>query len=629
MKILSAKWLLISLLSTCMWGTVVANGLTPQCIDVTPLDPITFCGCTWGAVLYEGEAVIDAEVMLSYGDVMTQASTNVDVSGFGFEHVYQLSAAFDLPNDIVARRGDLLTWQATYGGETVTRTVRALPGFAPEHVYDSLIGEITTLLPNLQRVMFTIPEQGVWTALDSVAGYAETIVQRGNTEWVGGAVVHTADTVWIGGASGILERNLNDGTMTTHDFATDILDMAIDRTGTVWALVLPSDQSPEQLYRYDGSSWEAVAMPITAIRVVDNPMTGGIVVGGWLDSGAIAEYVDGAWLDHVDVPNDVYAVAVDHIGEIWAGTLDNGVYHFSNDGQEHFEVTNGLPTNIIFDIATSDTAVYIAGEPSGTATGTIGRYDLATGAWQTWPLEGSGLPEGTIDGVTAKVSRLAVSDNDNVFAITNTGIHQLRGDSWWQTRPVENGGITVLAANGVHTFAAGQQLHQFDADAFPGVSPVATIDSAIFDADRTIALSGTGLEDEPDDAHIVGWDWMSGETLLCNSASCEIQAHEIETDICADQASAPISFRVQDDEGEWSEAVETTIICPTLPTVTNTPQPTDTSTPQPIATNTPAPTEVPLAVSLQTPTAKPTIALWVWLSLILVGVGWMCAIRIK
>ena len=85
------------------------------------------------------------------------------------------------------------------------------------------------------------------------------------------------------------------------------------------------------------------------------------------------------------------------------------------------------------------------------------------------------------------------------------------------------------------------------------------------------------MEDEPDDAHIVAWEWMSGETLLCNSAECVVRPGELGTNLCMDQDMPPITFRVQDDEGEWSEADTSQLTCPAVVTSITTQNQTATT----------------------------------------------------
>ena len=51
-----------------------------HCVGVGPL-PLNedFCGCTWGQVLFRGQAVAGATVTLAFGDDVTTTVTGLDV----------------------------------------------------------------------------------------------------------------------------------------------------------------------------------------------------------------------------------------------------------------------------------------------------------------------------------------------------------------------------------------------------------------------------------------------------------------------------------------------------------------------------------------------------------------------
>jgi ligand-binding sensor domain-containing protein len=231
----------------------------------------------------------------------------------------------------------------------------------------------------------------------------------------------------------------------------------------------------EGLIVFDGSRlWQmrprdAAARKITALL----PTPGGRLLLGTESAGVLA--YDGTRLQafHPSLAHlHVTALAGD-AADLWVGTRDQGVVHWHAGQVERWNAENGLPDAQVLAIEAAGDLVFV-GTPMGAAVFRAGRFDrvLAPGVFaNALLLRDRDLLIGTFDegvvrvplearpvraaafarGLTGSPVRRLFASGGAAFALTDSGLRQLRGaDSWAPvvTRPpgqFTNANISALA----------------------------------------------------------------------------------------------------------------------------------------------------------------------------------------
>lgn len=293
MKICFSLLLLVLGCSLAQTETLFAQiPLGRHCFDTgpLPLDDPDFCGCTWGHVYYNGQPVSGAEVVLTVGSETVDHTSvlNQDIEETPF---YSLSGA-----NIGATRGDLMTLSVALAGETISRTIKAIPGEDGQ-----------------QFVNLVIPQQGEWTPWIS-GGYTRTLAiddaQNGGT----------ANTiVWASGADGLVSIDLIDDSMTAHTLPWDaatIRDIDFTADGNVWATGV------HDLAQFDGNQWLDYDIPFAdTIRAsAIDPTTDAIWVGGGDSTGQLAVYDGAEWQSTNRIAAPITDLAFDAAGNLWVST---------------------------------------------------------------------------------------------------------------------------------------------------------------------------------------------------------------------------------------------------------------------------------------------------------------------
>ena len=116
----------------------------------------------------------------------------------------------------------------------------------------------------------------------------------------------------------------------------------------------------------------------------------GTLLAGTEGGGLLAMRPDGDWRQDESFPavggKSVFALAVDGMGRIWAGTLDRGVCVNDGDGWSSFGIEKGLPGNRVFAVSAADNGdVWLATD------GGVSFYEQATGTLRNFG-RWSGLP---------------------------------------------------------------------------------------------------------------------------------------------------------------------------------------------------------------------------------------------
>ena len=509
-------------------NSIQAVPMGRHCGDVgpLPLDDPDFCGCTWGEVLFRGQPVANASLSLSFnGQTITATSESNQLETFPF---------FDLTaHELGASRGDVFTLIAVYAGQTISRTIRAWPGTDGE-----------------QHVTMAFPEVGVWKPLVN-GGFTRTLAIDDNI-------------LWAGGPAGLLSLDLTTG-------LSQILPLPWGEA-TVQALTVTPDShlwvaNTSAVAEWDGVDWYTHTLPFTAtLRTLVASATGNRVWAGGGDTTGYVAIYDGEWQkigEFASAP--VTTMAVDNSGRLWAGTWGRGVY-FQNGsgGWLNRRTTDGLPSDNVLSLTAAADEIWVGTSPylSGQGPrGGIGKYTLSTGLWQRYGLN-EGLPADTgFPQAPADVYGLAVG-NGRAWAVTAQGVFIGLGERWWEHTPLHGlpaeTGRAVIARGETAVVALANTLYQLSPDEMVGERPLAGIEAqtettTTLSVGQPLVLQGTGQDNDEATQRLVGWEWW-GENgrLLCSQAACTLPYEFVNL--------APgvqtLFYRVQDDEGVWSESME-------------------------------------------------------------------------
>lgn len=472
--------------------------LPPHCIGAgpVPLNEPDFCGCTWGAVYYRGQAVTAAPVTLTFGGQQTVSQTRQQVAND--PPLYHISGS-----SLGAKKNDTMTVTVTFAGQTVTRAFRAWPDTEGE-----------------QELPLVLPEQGVWTSWNN-GDYTQALAAVG-------------DTIWAGGAAGLLAVNVVTNAQTPHTLPWSdqtVIAIAVATNGEVWVA------GPHNLARYKNNQWLNVTPPFAAkIRTLAaDPTNSNIWVGGGDGSDALAKY-DGAWHTVTALDGPVATLVVDKTGTIWAGTLGNGLYAHAatgniNSGWLHYQTENGLASDYVLSSAADAQGVWFGTRPylSGEGPrGGITHYQFADDSWQTYTTT-HGLPaDSTFPDAPAPIYALTVDAQGRPLAGTPKGVYLQGAPTQWVSDLAATDDVNAVIQSGHYIVAARQSaLWRLDRTVTPGTAPMVTITGPanrnISQAETlTLHASATDTDNiqQGGASQILAWDWQSDRVgSLCTTAN--------------------------------------------------------------------------------------------------------------
>lgn len=526
-------FLLISLLQLSLPQSVFAEEDTPnspRCVGSGPIsttDDEFFCGCTWGAVYYRGQPVIDAPVSILFNaKALTQESAHYTDNPYPY---YGMSAA-----TLGAKRSDLLTVTTEFAGATVSRSFRA----QPDHEKN-------------QEVSLVIPETTVWKNLLPQSDASALLV--------------VGNTLWAGGKDGLLSLNLASGISTTHSLpwqSQSVVALAHTQNSHIWAA------GAHSLAEFDGTTWQDRSVPFAAtLRTLHvNPISNALWVGGG-DTGSALAVFDGNWQTISAISGRIEAIATDNSGDVWVGSR-KGLYRHDhanpslNAGWESYRVADGLGTDDIRALVSDSQFLWVGGAPYDGGTETpkegLSRFNLSTESWQVFTTT-HGLPA-DVDGTTALVDSLTLDANGQVWAGTADGVYFMATPSFWvNDNPVPNQPVGVTASNSVTTTvfigrSAGVSMLDFNPSA--SSPPTVTIHplASSLTLSETMILSATAKAGQ--NSPIVAWEWVSDRVgALCTTAeSCTLPASVLGA------GRHEVSLRVQNAKGLWSQAAKTEVV---------------------------------------------------------------------
>ncbi len=515
--------ILLSVLGHASVSKAIPNA--GHCGDVgpLPLDDPDFCGCTWGEVIYRGQMIPDAEVTLEFNGQTLTSLTAPTVEPFPH---YDLTAYH-----LGAKRGDVFTLTAQYAGQTISRKIRAWPQGDSE-----------------QHVTLVFPDKGLWEPWLTL-GYTNTLLLDGTV-------------LWAGGPAGVVEINTTTNISITHPLPwanQQVRKLAHHPNGHIWAI------GAGGVLEYDSLTWQPHTPPTTmTIRdLTIDPQSGTLWLGGGdTGQGEVAAY-NGSWQPIADFPEVVTALTVDSVGRTWVGTWGNGVYRQDgNGGWDNLRDADGLASNYIYVTAAANDDVWFGTSPylSGQeARGGVAQYSISSDTWTAHRLE-NGLPaDDNLENAPAAVHALALDEDGVPWIGTSVGIHVLTSPTWWSsytaTHGIDTEKVYAMASDNVGTFATTHTtISRLNANATLGTPPTASIDPitpTTIRVGETLTLAGSGIDTDESSLQIVGWSWMAGDTILCDHSTCQLPYRYLPLP----PGIYTVSFRVIDDEGQWSAPV--------------------------------------------------------------------------
>ena len=500
-----------------------------HCGDGGPLGDPEYCGCTWGEVVFRGQAVAGAVLTLTFaGQTVTDVVAHYTPDELPY---YSLTG-----HDLGAKRGDVITLTASFAGEVVTRTIRALPDDDGE-----------------QHVVLAFPEREAFVPYLDI-GYTRTLAVDGST-------------LWAGGPDGLASVDVLSGDITPHTLPWQqggVEVLAVRNATEIWVA------AGSALARMNDGVWNQVSPPpsLDAIRALAvDPVSGDLWVGGAAGPAGIAARYTDAWHDLKSFGQPVTAVTLDENGAVWAGTWGDGAYQRREDGGwTRFRDVDGLASNRVLSLAAANGFMWIGGAPylSGLGPrGGIGRYDLNLGSWQSYGTA-QGLPaapDGLNPNLPAPVLALAIDEAGVPWAGTSSGVYALAAPSWWNRYSAGSGAsmpeVIAIAASGPVFVGTHSGISRLQQSMTPGSPPVAVIAATqpatvTKGIDREFVIDSTGADTDEGGLEVIAWDWTSDrDGPLCTKALCVLKVDALSL------GDHVLSLRVQDDEGAWSP-VQTT-----------------------------------------------------------------------
>lgn len=146
--------------------------------------------------------------------------------------------------------------------------------------------------------------------------------------------------------AGVIQRT-PDGSEKQFIEDSSAYRIAQDKNGTIWFA------TSQGLFEFSDGKFAPVSSSIQALHsplfVVEVDSKGKILVGS--EQGVWTKTTNGFIPLHAGLSEEsVSSLLVDHIGSIWVGTFNHGVYRLSNLGLEKLDATAGLPNNRIFSL---------------------------------------------------------------------------------------------------------------------------------------------------------------------------------------------------------------------------------------------------------------------------------------
>jgi len=458
-----------------------------------------------------------------------------DVTAYGEAEPYPYYAR--TADSLGARRGDWLTITVSYAGEVISRVIRAFP---------DEIGD--------QEVAMVFPHRGYWEH------FGDSGLVR--------AIVFSDTTLWAGGPWGLARWDVKTGLSETVDSglpSKDVWALILDNSGHLWV------GTSGGVAEYDGTSWRTHDTGLASDKIhalTVNRFNGHVWVGASdTQNGGVAEYDGSTWQAYGDFngsrPNAVEALEVDENGHLWVGTAGGGASRWDGATWETFTTDEGLNSNYVYALAAEPGGIWFGTRAYWTAQGELGgvsRYDLDDGAWEVYtsPL---GLP-------LPNVYSIAIDgEGRKWFGTWGNGIAVLDdrfAPSVWVTYTMADGLITDnirTLAWGAGTMWAGTP-HGIErlVDEIPGQPPECRIitPSASFItisvSSSEVIFSGEGRDNDEGGSSTVAYEWRSDlDGPLSTFASFDGGSVNLSPGLHR------ITFRVQDDEGVWSEPCTVTV----------------------------------------------------------------------
>lgn len=503
-------------------GPSVPLGL--HCRGVSPIED--WCGCTWGAVFYHGRPITNAQVTINYGTGIVQGSTLFDTQEC--YPYYGLDGA-----GIGLSRLDVFTVTATYKGQSVSRTVRAVPDNSGEQQVNLILDDV---------------DGSLWTH------YSENDLVR--------SVVLQNDTLWSGGDAGVTRYQQPYGCSVSFDetdLPTQEIQSLVSTADSLWA------GTPNGVSAYNDTSWTLhdpglASSNIAALAV--HPTTHAIYVGANAYSDGGVSCYDGSWHPLPDVngsrPNTVQALMVDNTGQLWVGT-ESGLSHCTDTSGIScvtYRTDQGLGSNNVIDIAEAPNGdVWVATWSYITEQGTRGgvsQYDRDQNSWIWY------TPE---EGIAAwDVATVAVDELGRVWLGTwGGGVSRFDGYTWTTfttTHGLPSNYVRDLTIDDEGTIWAGTDvgLYRFPDNALASLT-TAFIESVIpsqATQGRDILTFSGAVNSENE---VLGYEWRSDlDGVLSASRTFDLEATVLSVGI------HQVQFRVQNKDGSWSEADTTPIV---------------------------------------------------------------------
>lgn len=343
---------------------------------------------------------------------------------------------------------------------------------------------------NEEATAVTIDPNGhVWLSFD----LAQRVYRFNGTTWTmynlfngfyGGAALdieaNAAGEIWTAGTT--VNRLTNN---TWHVYLAGLpsgymYDMFTNTNGDLWTSV-----QWKGIVKFDGATWQQYnpfpGMQPRNADAITSDQAGNIWFGLSHEEfdivgDGLARFDGDAWQIFTTADglaeNRISDIAVDDANNIWIAHLYSGVTQKSSTGWTTFSTTDGLKSNHAGSIIVFDGSIWVGHGTNYASAAGISRYDGAD--WTTYD---------ETDGLVGVVKDLAVNQNNELLALTDSSVFQFNGTTWTDLAVPSLGlsfwGFAVDAANQIWITGNGGGVIRFDGVQSISITPTVTGVSAL------------------------------------------------------------------------------------------------------------------------------------------------------
>ena len=336
------------------------------------------------------------------------------------------------------------------------------------------------------------------TALEKFDGQTWTSYKSPDTNWTGGddITADNQDRIWMIGNSNItMFDGKNWFTFDSTNSALpngNFMKITLDDAGNIWTLIGEQYQAEYVLAEYDGTSWKTFDVPYLQTDGIPSALgtdaTGAVYIGTNPEEiadtyvhieygGTLLQFKNNQW-SRISISNvgalssfsPVYRFGFDSHGNVWLGSILDGVMSFDGEKWQEFNASN-VP-------------FYPSSQVNGISSGLNGEVWFVGMSWNVYSSTGGGHFRGgavCFDGSSWKeydatnsgigsddITAVTVDNQGNKWFVSSGALIKFDGTTWKKIDSTNSGiassAVTKCAVDrsGVLWFATATGASKFD-----------------------------------------------------------------------------------------------------------------------------------------------------------------------